>query len=191
MRNPCRVLFAAAAAAALVLTPITPVQAASAPPLTVGMERAISVARPGNVQGEASAAWTNGVFFVVWEEFSPTGNGQVYGARVRPDGTVLDPSGILLSTRPDDSNVHPRVAGGAGRFLVVWQIDIEGTFSDLGAAMVTTGGRVTKQWGLSFVDNGQTAPDVAWNGRLFLGHGRTSPIQTTRTSTARASPQTG
>jgi hypothetical protein len=139
------------------------------------MERAISTARPGNVQGEVSAAWTNGVFFVVWEEFSPTGGAQVYGTRVRPDGTVLDRGGILLSTRPDDNNVHPRVAGGAGRFLVVWQIDIEGTFSDLGAAMVTTGGRVTKQWGLSFVDNGQTAPDVAWNGRLFLATWQDEP----------------
>ena len=146
-----------------------PVADAAPPtPLAVGAEVALTAARPGNAQVDAAVAFHNGVFFVVWAEGAPTGGTQVYGARVKPDGTVLDPNGILLSTRPDDNNIRPRVAGGGGKFLVVWQIDIEGTYSDLGAALVTTGGKVQKQWGLSFVDNGQYSPDVAWNGQFFL-----------------------
>jgi hypothetical protein len=50
----------------------------------------------------------------------------------------------------------------------VWEVAIEGTYSDLDAALVTTGGQVQKQWHLSLGDNGQTRPDVAWNGQLFM-----------------------
>lgn len=164
-----------ASAAALGSVSSVPVSAAPPTPLVVGAEVAITAARPANAQGESAVAFHNGVFFVVWQESSPTGRAQVYGARVKPDGTVLDPNGILLSTRPDDDNVHPRVAGGGGVFLVVWQIDIEGTYSDLGAALVGTGGVVKKQWGLSFVDNGQYSPDVAWNGQLFLATWQDEP----------------
>jgi hypothetical protein len=163
-------------AAGLALLPVDVAHAAPPPPLSVGTERALSAARPGNVQTNAATAFVNGVFFVVWEE-SPIAGGttQIYGARVKPDGTVLDPAGIVLSSRPLDNNIRPRVAGGAGKFLVVWQIDIEGTYSDLGAALVTTAGRVQRQWGLSFGDNGQFAPDVAWNGQLFMAAWQDEP----------------
>ena len=169
MRVVIRVPLVAAVAAVLVLTQVSAVQAAPPPPLAIGSERAVSNARPGNTQSGAAAAFHNGVFFVVWEETPPSGTGtQVYGARVKPDGTVLDPNGILLSTSAFDNNIRPRVAGGGGKFLVVWERAIEGTYSDLDAALVTTGGQVQKQWGLSFGDNGQSSPDVAWNGQLFL-----------------------
>lgn len=161
-----------AAVVALVVPPLalpSSVGAAPAAPLTVGVERAVSTARPGNAQGNADVAWNGSLFFVVWEE-SPAAGGptQIYGARVQADGTVLDPGGILLASDEFNSMIRPKVAGGAGRFMIVWQIEIEGTYSDLGAAIVTSTGAIQRQWGLSFVDNGQTSPDVAWNGQMFL-----------------------
>jgi hypothetical protein len=160
----------AAAAAVLALTQVTPVAVAHAAParLIVGSERAVTAARPGNAQGEVAAAFHDELFFVVWQETSPAGTSAIYGARVKDDGTVLDANGILLSPNTGGINVRPRVAGGGGKFMVVWENAIEGTFSDLGAAVVTTSGKVQKKWALSSGDNGQTSPDVAWNGQVFL-----------------------
>ena len=164
------------AAIAIVLSSVAalvPSGTSAAPPapLTIGAERILTAARPGSSQRDAAVAYTGGVFFVVWTESTDGGPASVWGARVRPDGSVIDRGGILLSPGPEDpfvSHVHPRVAGGAGRFLVVWQTDYEGTYGDIGAAMVDTGGAIRRQWELSLADNGQYTPDVAFNGEMFL-----------------------
>jgi hypothetical protein len=83
---------------------------------------------------------------------------------------VLDPKGILLSDAGNtfDSFERPTVAGAPGRFLVAWEQQIEGTYSDLDAAMVNNAGTITKAWDLSNGDNGQTRPDAAFDGHLFF-----------------------
>lgn len=74
---------------------------------------------PGG-QGAPDVAWTGSHFLVVWEERSVvTFASDLFGARVTSDGTVLDPSGIPLSTAVGDQ-VKPRVSAGAGTTLVVW-----------------------------------------------------------------------
>lgn len=60
------------------------------------------------------------------------------------------------------------MAGAPGRFLIAWERQIEGTYSDLDAAMVSNAGKITKSWRLSLVDNGQSRPDASWDGHLFF-----------------------
>lgn len=135
--------------------------------LSVGEERAIASVRPDAAQREPDVAWNGSVYYVVWYERVVGGLSQVYGARVRPDGTVLDPGGVRLSDEPFNNHLRPRVASGAGKFLVVWEIDVIGTHGELGAALVRGNGTVQKRWWFGG-DNHQYRPDVAWNGRLFL-----------------------
>jgi hypothetical protein len=181
-RRTLALLFGAGlVSAALVLFGATPpahsAPGAAAPGIVVSADQAIAAARPGASQFHTDVAWDGTVFLVVWEE-RPAGGGltQIYAARVDAAGTVLDPGGILLTTRtPLSSHGSPAVAGGNGRFLVVWEEQPEGTYTDLGAALVTTSGKVLRRWGLSFTDNGQSEPDVTWNGQLFLATWQDEP----------------
>jgi hypothetical protein len=128
----------------------------------------VSIARPGNAQGDVDVAWNGHVFLVVWQETPAAGGpSEIYAARVNADGHVLDPNGILLSLS-EDSHARPAVAGGDGRFMVVWEERPEGTYTDLGAAIVRGSGQVKRRWFLSLVDNGQSNPDVAWGNQMFL-----------------------
>lgn len=137
--------------------------------MTVGAERAVSTARPTSAQATPAVAWNGQCYLVVWAEGSVDGSTAIYGARVDPDGTVLDPNGILLgSGGPGLLLSNPTVAGGGGRFFVAWEQEPEGTYDDLGDALVGNGGAVLKQSFLSRVDNQQSNPAAAWNGKLFL-----------------------
>jgi hypothetical protein len=136
--------------------------------IVVGSERAVATARPGNIQSGVDVAWDGNRFMAVWQE-SPAAGGltQIYATRISAAGQVLDPGGILLSLS-DNDHARPTVAGGNGRFFVAWEERPQETYTDLGAAIVDDAGTVRRRWYLSRVDNGQSNPDVAWGGQLFL-----------------------
>jgi hypothetical protein len=87
-------------------------------------------------------------YFVVWQD-SRNGSDDIYGARVTPDGLVLDPFGIPLVTAPIDVQ-SPDIAFDGLNQIVVWQdsssgsydvyalrIDGEGDAIDAGAIALT------------------------------------------------------
>jgi hypothetical protein len=174
------VFIAAGAVVASLAAPLGQAPAAPAPVATstaaakavsVSAAKVVTSARPTSVHSHVDVAWNGRYFFVVWQEASSgTPNSRVYGARVTSTGQVLDPSGILLSdaTNIFDNFERPTVAGAPGRFLIAWEQQIEGTYSDLDAAMVNNAGTITKTWSLSNGDNGQSRPDATWSGQLFL-----------------------
>lgn len=176
-RTPAAAVVGIAATALLVsMAPapaVTSAPASAAPAakaIAVGAAKAVTSARPGSGHSHVDVAWNGTYFFVVWQEAPATGFSRIYGARVTAAGTVLDPNGILLSDASNtfDSFERPTVAGAPGRFLIAWEQQIEGTYSDLDAAMVNNAGTVTKQWALSNGDNGQSRPDATWSGELFF-----------------------
>lgn len=161
---PIAVLAAALAVSSAWLDAAPAAQTATVPPaLVVSAEHAVTAGvRTGNAQFEPAVAYNGTVFYVVWTEAD-----QIYGARVSKSGTVLDPGGVRLSLSTS-AHAHPRVAGGNGRFLVVWEEQPEGTYTDLGAALVNGSGAVVRRWGINLTDNDQSRPDVTWNGKLFM-----------------------
>src|SRR5688572_23728006 len=85
-------------------------------PPGVGPEHRVSnpIESPsGSVAGGGDIAFDGTNHLVVWTDArSGTSSGfDVYGARVTPDGLLLDPTGIRIGSGPGDQ-AHPSVAFG-------------------------------------------------------------------------------
>ncbi|MFY0575125.1 hypothetical protein ACN28S_12805 [Cystobacter fuscus] len=109
-------------------------------------------------------------FLVVWQDYRSGTSYDIYGARVSGTGTVLDTSGIPISTAINDQ-FAPSVANNGTNFLVVWQDTRSGTgSSDIYGARVSGTGTVLNTNGIliSTAVNAQENPAVAYNGADFL-----------------------
>ena len=88
----------------------------------------------------AAVAFDGTNYLVVWQDSRGSTGRDVYGARVSPDGTVLDPGGIPISTALEHQ-VEPAVAFDGTSYLVVWE-DRRGGFADVRGARVSPDGSV-------------------------------------------------
>lgn len=90
-------------------------------------------------------------------------------ARVRSDGTVLDPAGLTVCGAPG-AQQRPTVALVGGRWLVVWQDLRNGTDYDLYGTSVTAEGQVGNTDGklLAGGVGNQASPSMASNGTTAL-----------------------
>lgn len=80
----------------------------------------------GTALGRPAAAFGMGVFLVVWADTRPGG---IYGARVQPDGDVLDPGGFRINPEGASfSSSPPNVAFDGERFVVIWNETADGVF---------------------------------------------------------------
>lgn len=77
----------------------------------------IQVSTPGSNTSvfRPKVSYANGVYFVVWEQ-----DRAIRGARVLPDGTSLDPGGVLISDAAFPDSRFPRIATDGTDFLVTW-----------------------------------------------------------------------
>ncbi|WP_158617569.1 MYXO-CTERM sorting domain-containing protein [Corallococcus sp. CA049B] len=75
----------------------------------------------GEWEEQPAVASSGGVSLVVWQRRTRrTSDNDLLGARIRDDGTVLDPTPqVLVSGTGNQAN--PTVAGGPDGYLVVWQ----------------------------------------------------------------------
>lgn len=70
-------------------------------------------------QVRPSVAFNGTDYLVVWEDCRASHREKIYGARVSPNGAVLDPEGIPIAT-DDGYHVRPAVGSGGDTCLVVW-----------------------------------------------------------------------
>jgi hypothetical protein len=108
-------------------------------------------------------------FLVVWQDSRNGNSTDIYGARVTPAGTVLDPSGIAVSTAADDQG-YPVVAFDGTSFLVAWTDWRSGYTAHIYGARVTPAGTVLDPSGvaISNAEQGQLSPAVGFDGVNFL-----------------------
>jgi hypothetical protein len=107
-------------------------------------------------------------FLTVWED-DRNGYTDIYGARVTPGGTVLDPDGIAICTAPD-YQYSPAIAFDGTNFLVTWEDDRSDTTGDIYGARVTVGGQVLDPSGIVISDapGRQRSPAVGFAGGNYL-----------------------
>lgn len=124
-------------------------------------------------QGHPGVAFGGGQHLVVWEEVRAGVELDIFGARVMPDGTVLDPSGFKVSSAPNDQEL-PRVASSSTGYLVIW-VDRRPQFTgfvserNIFATRVTFGGDVLDPDGIQLTTSRDISnPVVASDGSDFL-----------------------
>ena len=107
--------------------------------------------------GRPALAWNGENYLAVWEHFdSPA----ISGARLTPEGTVLDPDPIPISVG-GDAKRFPSAAWDGGNFLVVWE-----SGADIAAARVSPDGVVLDPSGVavSSAEGQQSRPAVSSDG---------------------------
>jgi hypothetical protein len=128
----------------------------------------ITIAAAGNLQSIPAIAWNGTNYFVVWEDQRDGVSNDIYGARVTPAGSVLDPGGILIAGGSDNQYV-PTLAWNGTQFLVAW---VQGSDNRPQHAMMTrvsSTGVVLDAPAVALGGAGQSPRiDVATNGTNYL-----------------------
>lgn len=120
-------------------------------------------------QGCPDICYGAGNYFIAWHEV----NGwmvEVYGARMQPSGTVLDPQGIIVS-KSSQHQAWSQAAFDGTNYLVVW-MDYRGasTDYDICGTRVTPDGTILDPGGIVIASSseGEYRPAIAFNGTNYL-----------------------
>jgi len=130
----------------------------------------IAVSTAASFQRFPDMAFDGENYLVVWCDHRE-GSMDIYGARVSPSGTVLDPGGIGIAVSATVGlKSSPSVAFDGTHYLVIWegwrsqsQKDIYGTRVAPSGAVLDVDGKV-----ISAASNDQASPGVEWDGTNFL-----------------------
>ena len=110
-------------------------------------------------------------YFVAWAQGRRMDSLDIYGARVTESGTVLDTSGIAIST-VIGAQGSPSVAFDGTNYLVVWTDFRFVPYSDIYGARVDTSGVVLNPYPseilVSTADGDQVTPFVSFDGTNYL-----------------------
>jgi hypothetical protein len=130
-----------------------------APDGTLLDSEAIPIVAGGNPQQYPAVRSDGDDFLVTWTLNST--DADIYGARVTPNGDVLDPAGIPICTAPTEQS-RPAVAYDGIDYLVVWSDQRNGS-TDIYGARVSPSGVVLDSSGIAISTNNydQSYPAVA------------------------------
>lgn len=131
------------------------------------------ITRSANYERKPAAAFDGTNYLVVWEDGRPADTyelfSDVYGARITPNGSLLDPTGLAIAAATKDQE-KLQVAYTGTQFVVTWEDhrdDKEANFQpDIYAARVTREGAALDPEGVPIM-NGEdeyTSPVVAGDG---------------------------
>ncbi|HVP58341.1 MAG TPA: hypothetical protein VMU02_09605, partial [bacterium] len=119
-------------------------------------------------QALPTVAFDGSEWLVAWQD-SRDGEPDIYGARVASDGTVLDPSGIMIASAAGDQ-VNAAAASNGETFLVVWDDKRSGTSRDIYGARIASDGTVLDPAGIQICVGAtdQEYAGVGFDGTHYL-----------------------
>lgn len=107
-------------------------------------------------------------YLVVWEDERINTDRDIFGARVSPQGEVLDPIGIPICVYTN-LQTGVKVAAGDQNYLVVWT-DYRNATYDIYGARVDFSGNVLDPGGFPISTGSwwESYPDVVWDGTNYF-----------------------
>jgi len=129
----------------------------------------IAISQAAGLQCSPAVAFDGTDYLVVWEDYRSADNSDIYGARVTPQGVVLDADGIVIS-RAANGQDYPVVAFDGSNCLVVWHDFRGGDYPDIYGARVTPRGSVLDSGGIAISQaaDWQGYPALVYDGADFL-----------------------
>ncbi len=130
---------------------------------------AITISSAPGMQFFPAVCFDGSNSLVAWQDYrNNAGEPDIYAARVKPDGTVLDSTGLIITQAARDQYT-PALGFDGVNFLVVWEDHRNGS-PDIYGARVTPGGTVLDPDGLAIAQavNDQTSPAITFDGANFL-----------------------
>jgi len=124
----------------------------------------------GKQEEDPVVAWDGRHYLVVWQSNrQDLDDYNVFGARISPDGRVLDPKGFVISTAPSNQ-LFLDLAWGREEYLAVWQDLRSRTRWEIYGARIRSDGTVLDAQGISIAvgERNHRHPQVAWDGTNFL-----------------------
>jgi large repetitive protein len=135
------------------------------------LDAGILVSSNPSEQTLPSVAWDGETYLVGWEDGRNDDATDLYGTRIAPDGTVLDPAGLLLfdAAAPDFAS-QPRLEWGGSNYLMAWQEHHSGSYPDILAERLDADGQVLDASPIVISANGdwEGDGDPAAGGGLFF-----------------------
>jgi len=130
---------------------------------------ALAISTADGDQGAPVLGFDGANYLVAWEDERSGNYSDVYCARVAPNGSVLDPAGIAVSSKGNLQEA-PAVAFDGANHLVVWQDFRDASNYKIYGARVTPAGSVLDTAGIpiSVLATYQYAPGVAFDGSNYL-----------------------
>jgi hypothetical protein len=128
----------------------------------------IAISAAAYDQCSPAVAFDGTNYLVTWEDYRSGSEWDIYCARVSSSGSVLDTSGVPLSTAISDQR-YPAVGFDGVSYLVVWD-DLRAGDHDVYATRVDTSGGVRDTAGVavSTATGGQFSPALAFDGTNYL-----------------------
>jgi hypothetical protein len=125
----------------------------------------IAVCTTAGDQVTPAVAFNGTDYLVLWQHQTP-GSRDLYGARISPQGVVLDSGGFAISAAPGIQQ-QPAIASDGANFLVVWSGERD---VDIYAVRVTGTGTVLDTAGIHIPSaaGSQTCPAVEYDGASFV-----------------------
>ncbi|NIM96983.1 MAG: hypothetical protein GTO24_02520 [candidate division Zixibacteria bacterium] len=131
----------------------------------------LPICTAGADQREAEIASAGNHLLVVWEDQRDYESSayDVYGARLSPDGTVLDPDGISIA-QLGLSERAPQVCWSGDTFMAVWERGDYQVHGDVVGVRIDTLGQVSDPTPLtiSIACQAQIFGSCAWSGNSYL-----------------------
>lgn len=133
---------------------------------TVLNPNGIAISTASQYQMIPKVAFSGTNYLVVWLD-NRNGNWDIYGARITPTGTVLDPNGIPICTHIS-TQMSPAVGFDGTNYVVVWQDTRNGSF-DIYGALINVSGSIVQNFVVSTRNGHQIDPAVVIgpSGQVF------------------------